>query len=97
LNPRLASTSGTLHLGPMHIVFEAAATELAAEMAGGARLQAEAWDVLFVAPGRVGPFVTSGDALRGRLGRVAVRLALHDEGNPGRVVARCFAVFRPAF
>ncbi len=95
LNPRLASTSGTLHLGPMHIVFEAAAMALAAELVGDVALQVEAWDVLFVAPGKVGPFVSSGDALRGRMGRVACRLSLHDRGNHDRLVAKCFCVFRP--
>ena len=96
LSPRLASTSGTLHLGPMHVAFEAAACELAAAHAGTERLQAEAWNVLFVAPGRVGPFAVSGRAVGGRLGRIACELTLSDAGNAGRLVARCFAVFRRA-
>jgi hypothetical protein len=95
LNPRLASTSGTLHLGPMHVAFEAAALELAAAHAGSDRLQAEDWSVLFVAAGRRGPFVVSGAALSGRLGRIACQLSLRDAGQADRLVARCFCVFRP--
>ena len=96
LNPRLASTSGTLHLGPMHVAFEAAALELAAAHAGADALQAEDWNVLFVAPGRVGPFVVDGSALGGSLGRTACRLSLRDAGRGDRLVARCFCTFRPA-
>lgn len=96
LNPRLASTSGTLHLGPMHVAFEAAAIELAAARAGTDALQAEAWNVLFVAPGKLGPFVVSGDVVAGRLGRIACRLELRDASHADRLVANCFAVFRPA-
>jgi acyl-coenzyme A thioesterase PaaI-like protein len=96
LNPRIASTSGTLHLGPMHVAFEAAAVELAAARAGTDRLQAEDWNVLFVAPGRAGPFLVSGSVVSGRLGRIACQLSLRDAGNGERLVARCFAVFRPA-
>ena len=95
LSPRLASTSGTLHLGPMHVAFEAAALELAAARASGGVLQAEAWNVLFVAPGRAGPFVVSGAARAGSLGRIACDLALRDAGHDDRLVAKCFAVFRP--
>jgi hypothetical protein len=90
LGPRLASTSGTLHLGPMHVAFEAAALDLA----GGDRLQAEAGNVLFVAPGRAGPFLVSGTARAGSLGRIACDLSLRDAGNGDRLVAKCFAVFR---
>ena len=95
LNPRLASTSGTLHLGPMHVAFEAAALDLAAARAREGALQAEAWNVLFVAPGRVGPFTVSGVARVAQLGRIACELELRDAGSGDRLVAKCFAMFRP--
>nr|MDT0664430.1 hypothetical protein [Micromonospora sp. DSM 115978] len=53
LSSRTASTSASLHLGPVHVVFEAAATELATELAGTAAVQVENWDVHFVHPGRI--------------------------------------------
>jgi hypothetical protein len=95
LSPRLASTSGTLHLGPMHVAFEAAALDLAAAHAGRDPLQAEAWHVLFVAPGRVGPFLVSGVARSAQLGRIACELSLRDASSGDRLVAKCFAMFRP--
>jgi hypothetical protein len=96
LNPKMASTSASLHLGPVHIVLEAAAVEMASEVAGTDAVQVEDWEVHFVAPGTIGPFSVTGDASSGNLGRIACRLALHDEGNGDRVVSSALAVFRPA-
>jgi hypothetical protein len=95
LNPKHASTSASLHLGPIHVLLEAAAVELAQAASGADVVQVEEWDVLFVAPGTVGPFVVAGSAAVGRLGRVAVDLELHDEGRDGRVVTSGSALFRP--
>jgi hypothetical protein len=97
LGPRLASTSASLHLGPIHVAFEAAAMEAAAARAGTGVLQAEDWDVHFVAPGTAGPFLVSAEALTGREGnggRIGVRLTLVDEGRDRRVVAAGAAVYR---
>jgi hypothetical protein len=96
LTPRLASTSASLHLGPIHVVFEAAATELAAQLAGPGAVQVEDWDVHFVAPGRTGPFLVGTDGWVGPGGRVAVRFTLLDEGRDGAVVAAGAATFRRA-
>jgi hypothetical protein len=96
LSPEHASTSASLHIGPIHVVFEAAAMELAAERAGTDLLQAEDWDVHFVAPGTVGPFLVLADAHTGRGGRVVVRLTLLDEGRDRAVVAAGAATFRAA-
>lgn len=96
LDPRFASTSASLHLGPIHVAFEAAATDLAAEVAGTDALQVEDWNVLFVARGTHGPFVVTGDAVAGRAGRIACRMHLRDEGRGDRVVAWASAVFRRA-
>jgi acyl-coenzyme A thioesterase PaaI-like protein len=96
LNSRLASTSASLHLGPIHVVFEAAATGLAIELARSEGVQVEDWDVHFVAPGRVGPFLVVADGSVGPDGRVAVRFTLVDEGRDGSVVAVGAATFRDA-
>jgi hypothetical protein len=94
LTSRLASTTASLHLGPIHVVFEAAATELAAELVGTDQIQVEDWDVHFVAPGREGPFLVHTDGWGGPGGRIAVRFTLVDEGNGGAVVAAGAAGFR---
>lgn len=94
LDAKMASTSASLHLGPIHVVLEAAAIDLAAELAGTDRLQVEDWQVMFVAPGTVGPFVAYGRAVAGRLGSIACRLMLRDEGRDGRAVTSALATFR---
>jgi hypothetical protein len=94
LTSRLASTSASLHLGPIHVVFEAAATELAAELIGADTVQVEDWDVHFAAPGRVGPFLVLTDGSAGPGGRVVVRFTLVDEGRGRAVVAAGAATFR---
>jgi len=94
LTPRLASTSASLHLGPIHVAFEAAATELAAELAGTDTVQVQDWDVHFVGPGRTGPFLVLADGWAGPAGRVVVRFTLIDEGRDGAVVAAGAATFR---
>ena len=95
LTPRISSTSGSLHVGPIHIVLEAAATDMAAQAAGTDALQVEDWHVSFVARGTDGPFVVEGTAFAGALGRIACRLALRDRGRHGRVVATTVGTFRP--
>ncbi len=94
LHSRSASTSASLHLGPIHVVFEAAATELAAELAGTGAVQVEDWDVHFVSPGRAGPFLVLAEGWAGPSGRVAVRFTLVDEGRDAAVVAAGTAAFR---
>jgi hypothetical protein len=97
LDPRLASTSASLHLGPIHVVFEAAAMEAVAALTSTDAIQAEDWDVHFTAPGTVGPFLVAAEAVAdgdGRKGRVGVRLTLVDEGRDRKVVASGLAVYR---
>jgi hypothetical protein len=94
LTSRLASTSASLHLGPIHVVFEAAATELAAELIGADAVQVEDWDVHFAAPGRAGPFLVLTNGSAGPGGRVVVRFTLLDEGRGRAVVAAGAATFR---
>jgi len=108
LTNRLASTSASLHLGPIHVVCEAAATEAvraAAEtqvtnrkshhsVKGDDGLQVEDWEVHFVAPGRKGPFLVRADAWSGVAGRFLARFTLVDEGQSEAVVASGTATFR---
>jgi hypothetical protein len=93
LTSRHASTSASLHLGPIHVVFEAAAMELATELARTDTVQVRDWDVHFVSPGRTGPFHVRTDGWAGPEGRVMVRFTLVDEGRDGVVVAAGAATF----
>jgi hypothetical protein len=93
LDLKHASTSASLHLGPIHVVFEAAAMELAAIALGTEAIQVEDWDVHFMAPGRLGPFLVQAEAMSGRGERVLVRLTLIDEGSNGAPIAAGAAVF----
>jgi hypothetical protein len=93
LGPRSASTSASLHLGPIQVAFEAAAMELAAESAGTEAIQVEDWDVHFAAPGRVGPFLVQAEAATGKSQRVMVRMTMIDEGANDAVIAAAAAVF----
>jgi hypothetical protein len=93
LTSRHASTSASLHLGPIHVVFEAAAMELATELARTDTVQVRDWDVHFVSPGRTGPFHVRTDGWAGPDGRVVVRFTLVDEGRDGVVVAAGAATF----
>jgi hypothetical protein len=96
LSLETASPDAALHLGPQHILLEAAAIDLAAGVAGTDRLQIESWHVMFLARGKVGPFRVDGEALPGASGRVGVAMTLHDEGNDDRAITSGSAVFRLA-
>jgi acyl-coenzyme A thioesterase PaaI-like protein len=112
LTTQLASTSASLHLGPIHVVCEAAASEVAAAVAaepirggvgggsgprsGGTTLQAEDWEVQFVTPGRRGPFLVRAEAWRGPVDRILTRFTLHDEGSEDAIVATGAGAFRVA-
>lgn len=96
LTQQIGSTSGSLHHGPIQILLEAAAFELAASAAATDRLQIEDWTVMYTSRGKVGPFVTAGAVSRGPLARYVVRMRLTDEGNQDRLVATALAAFRPS-
>lgn len=96
LSDELSSPDAALHLGPIHVVLEAAAMELACMEAGTDALQMEDWHVMFVARGKVGPFRVGGEAISCGLGRIACRLSLHDEGNADRIVTAASSLLRPA-
>jgi len=90
-----ASPDAALHLGPQHILLEAAASDLASDQAGTEQLQVESWHVMFLARGKTGPFRVEGEAIGGT-DRIGVRMTVHDEGNGDRAITSGSAVFRPA-
>jgi hypothetical protein len=94
LGPKHASTSASLHLGPIHVAFEAAAMESVAELTGSQAGRVEEWDVHFVAPGTVGPFLVEVTTARGQGERVATQFLMFDEGRERTVIASGAAVFR---
>ena len=89
----LASPDAALHIGPQHVLLETAGIDLAAELVGTDLLQMQAWHVMFVARGKVGPFRADGEAVRGAGSRVGVRLSLFDEGDGERLVTAASASF----
>ena len=84
LSVELASPDAALHIGPQHVVLETAAIDMAAELVGTEMLQMQAWHVMFLARGKVGPFRVEGQAVRGTAGKVGARMVLHDEGDDDR-------------
>jgi hypothetical protein len=94
LTAELASPDAALHIGPQHIALETASTELAQALSS-AQLQISDWYVMFVNRGKVGPFVTQGEAFVGADGKVGTRVNLIDEGDNHRVVSTCAATFSP--
>lgn len=93
LSVELASPDAALHIGPQHVVLETAAIDAAAEAVGTRRLQVVSWHVMFMARGKVGPFRVEATAHPSGVGRVGVRMVLHDEGNNNKAVTSAAAVF----
>ncbi len=92
LSIELASPDAALHIGPQHVLLETAAIDLATQLVGTDLLQMQAWHVMFLARGKAGPFRVDGEAVHGAVGRVGVRLTLHDEGSDNRMVTSASAV-----
>jgi hypothetical protein len=92
LSEDIASPDAALHLGPIHVVLEAAANDFATT-AGGGDVQVESWHVMFVARGKVGPFRVSGDTVVNG-DRIGCQVVLRDVGNGDRTVTTASAVFR---
>jgi hypothetical protein len=92
LTAELASPDAALHIGPQHIALETASTELAQGLTSH-QLQITDWYVMFVNRGKVGPFVTQGEAFSGFDGRIGTRLNLVDLGDNHRVVSTSAATF----
>ncbi|MDA8044484.1 MAG: hypothetical protein M0Z30_04485 [Actinomycetota bacterium] len=89
----LASPDAALHIGPQHVVLEAAATDAAAARSGTDGLQIRSWHVMFLARGKTGPFRVDTEAFMGTEGHVGVRMLMVDEGQGGRAVTSGSAMF----
>jgi hypothetical protein len=94
LSIEMASPDAALHLGPQHILLEAAAVDLAANLIGTDQIQVESWHVMFLARGKTGPFRVDGQAVPGGPGYVGVQMTIHDEGNGDRAITSGSALFR---
>jgi hypothetical protein len=94
LTAELASPDAALHIGPQHIALETSSTELAQALSS-TQLQISDWYVMFVNRGKVGPFVTQGEAFVGANGKVGTRVNLIDEGDNNRIVSTSAATFTP--
>jgi hypothetical protein len=92
LSVELASPDAALHIGPQHVVLEAAAMDLAADLAGTFLLQMQSWHVMFLARAKAGPFRVDGEAVHGAGNTIGVRMTLHDEGSDDRKVTSAAAV-----
>lgn len=96
LSDDLASPDAALHLGPIHVLAEAAATECA-EAAAAGPVQITSWHVMFMARGTHGPFEmeTVPETARDRSVAIGVRWTLRDAGRDHRSITAGTAVFRP--
>ena len=94
LSKEFSAPHAALHLGPIHIVFDITAHELAEQAAGTDRIQVENWYVMFVKPGLIGPFRCEAEAITARSGRINVNLTLFDEGRDNRTITTGSGVFR---
>lgn len=90
----MASPDAALHLGPIHVLAEAASNE-AAESAGDGPLQIRSWHVMFMARGKVGPFVMATEVATSA-SAVAVSWTLRDAGNEDRMITAGSASYTPA-
>jgi acyl-coenzyme A thioesterase PaaI-like protein len=86
LAEELASPDAALHIGPQFVIFETAALDLAASVAGTDELQGMSSHIMFLARGKAGPFRVDGEPIRGTDGTIAVRVLLYDEGNDDRLI-----------
>lgn len=94
IRPELASPHAALHLGPINVVLEAAAVDVATAHAGTPDLQVESWTVMMLRPGVAGPFRATAEVSGGGRDRLAVELTLRDEGREDRVISVAQAVYR---
>lgn len=92
----VASPDAALHIGPQFVLLETAAADAAAAFAGSDRIQGTSCHVMFLARGKAGPFRLETEPMAGADGTVAVRVAMHDEGNDDRMTTVGSYVFRSA-
>jgi acyl-coenzyme A thioesterase PaaI-like protein len=93
VTPALASPHSALHLGPINIALEAAATDELERVTGSNAFQVESWSIVMVKPGYHGPFLATATVI-GRGERVGVEAVMTDAGAGGRTIATVSASFR---
>jgi hypothetical protein len=86
LSEASASPDAALHVGPQHLVLETAALDCAASRAGTDQLSVLSTRTMHLASGTTGPFRVEATPINAADGRVAVTLAIHDEGNGDRAI-----------
>ncbi len=88
----LASPHGALHIGPINVALEAAATDVLERAFGSDDFQCVHWSVMLVKPGEIGPFVAAAQVV-GTVDRPGAVATLVDQGRGGRVVATAQAAY----
>ncbi len=94
--PEISSPHAALHIGPINIALEAAATDALIAACGHDRLQVEHWSVVLVKPGFVGPFRATAAVVgvNQSTGRYVLEASMIDVGTNGRAIATAQASFR---
>lgn len=93
VTPELASPHAALHLGPINIALEAAATDELSRVTGSDRFQCWHWSVMMVKPGFTGPFVATAAVVVQSGDRVGVEATMIDQGHNGRIIATATATY----
>ena len=94
LSARVGADS--LHQGPIQVMLEAAALDVAREVAATDAIYAEHTGATLVQRGKTGPFVATAHVLADNGPTVACLAELRDDGEGGRVVATGFSLYRRA-
>ena len=94
LSARVGADS--LHQGPIQVMLEAAALDVAREAAATDAIYAEHTGATLVQRGKTGPFVATAHVLADNGPTVACLAELRDDGEGGRVVATGFSLYRRA-
>lgn len=89
--PLAVTTPASLYLGPIYVIFDAAADEIA----GASRQRVTEWEVMFASSGKIGPFRTETMRYPAVCMSGVAELTLVDEGRDMRLVASGTAAFRP--
>lgn len=92
LSPKVGADA--LHQGPIQVMLEAAALDIARRVAGRDDMFAQHTAATIVQRGTTGPFVTSAQLLARTGDVLACRSELRDEGADGRLVATGFSLYR---
>ena len=95
---RLSARVGadSLHQGPIQVMLEAAALDVARDAAATDAIYAEHTGATLVQRGKTGPFVAIAHVLADNGPTIACLAELRDDGEGGRIVATGFSLYRRA-